>query len=100
MAQEVYRDGGIFYFFLLTRLRIGSIFIYIGTHIGGYMSKANYTQRSIRIPQWIDRAVREMAEKDRRSVSAQIEYLVEAQLLQFGLASGSGAESAAQAEAV
>jgi hypothetical protein len=40
-----------------------------------------------------------MAEKDRRSVSAQIEYLVEAQLLRFGLASGSGEDSAAQAEA-
>jgi hypothetical protein len=34
--------------------------------------------RTIQIPQWMDAAVSELAVKDKRSVSGEIEFLVEA----------------------
>jgi hypothetical protein len=64
------------------------------------MKKANYAPLSIRIPQWMDQAVREIAEKDRRSVTAQLEVLVAEELSRRGYTAPSGARADQQEAAV
>jgi hypothetical protein len=47
--------------------------------------------RTVQIPQWMDAAVSELAVKDKRSISGEIEFLVEAAIRDYngqGRASG------------
>jgi hypothetical protein len=53
-------------------LTIIPIWDYNGTH------KKKKKPRTIQIPEWVDAAVSELAVKDKRSVSGEIEFLVEA----------------------
>jgi hypothetical protein len=48
------------------------------------MIKAGCIARSIQIPEWMNKATKELAKKNKRSVNAQIEILVEEQLAKIG----------------
>jgi hypothetical protein len=50
------------------------------------MRKKGYKARSIQIPEWMNSAVTDLAIKHKRSVNAEIEYLVESGLQQADLA--------------
>jgi hypothetical protein len=48
------------------------------------MIKAGCIARSIQIPEWMNQAMQELARKNKRSVNAQIEVLIEEQLTKMG----------------